>query len=75
MPHPVDPTTTDAWRELTDARDDLEPDLRGWFAADPDRARRLSLDAGDLHVDLSKNLVDDRILAELVRLGEQVGLI
>ena len=26
MPHPVDPTTTDAWRELTDARDDLEPD-------------------------------------------------
>lgn len=75
MPHPVDPTTTDAWRELTDARDDLEPDLRGWFAADPDRARRLSLDAGDVHVDLSKNLVDDRILAELVRLGEQVGLI
>ena len=59
-----------AWRELTDARDDLEPDLRGWFAAEPDRARRLSLDAGDLHVDLSKNLVDDRILAELVRMIE-----
>ncbi|MTB71995.1 glucose-6-phosphate isomerase [Arsenicicoccus cauae] len=74
MPHPVDPTTTDAWRELSDARDDLEPDLRGWFASDPDRARRMSLDAGDLHVDLSKNLVDDQILAELVRLGEQVGL-
>ncbi|WP_288799114.1 glucose-6-phosphate isomerase [uncultured Arsenicicoccus sp.] len=74
MPHPVDPTTTDAWRELSDARDDLQPDLRRWFASDPDRARRMSLDAGDLHVDLSKNLVDDQILAELVRLGEQVGL-
>ena len=52
----------------------LEPDLRGWFAADPARAQAFTLTAGDLHVDLSKNLIDDAVLTALVELAEQVGL-
>jgi glucose-6-phosphate isomerase len=71
---PVDPTTTDAWAELTAHHASLVPDLRGWFAADPDRATRLTRTVGDLHVDLSKNLVTDDTLGILVRLAEQVRL-
>ena len=70
----VDPTTTPAWEKLTELAAALEPDLRGWFAADPGRAERFTMTAADLHVDLSKNLIDDEILAALVELGEAVGL-
>ncbi|MRH27917.1 glucose-6-phosphate isomerase [Microbacterium sp. SYP-A9085] len=74
MSAPIDPTTTPAWAELQQHKATVEPDLRGWFGADPDRARRFTLEAADLHVDLSKNLVTDDILASLVRLGEQTGV-
>ena len=71
---PIDATTTSAWAELEAHRDSFTPDLRGWFAADSGRVDRLSLPLADLHVDLSKNLVTDDILASLVRLAEQVGV-
>jgi glucose-6-phosphate isomerase len=71
---PIDPTTTTAWQELAAHHARLVPDLRGWFRADPGRAERLTFDVGDLHVDLSKNLVTDETLALLVRLAEEVGL-
>ena len=74
MTTPVDPTQTSAWNELLELGDGCSPDLRAWFAEDPGRAERLSLSAGDLHVDLSKNLVTDDILAALVRLAEQTGV-
>ncbi len=74
MSAPVDATTTAAWRTLTGLKAGLEPDLRGWFAADPARAEAFTLTAGDLHVDLSKNLIDDAVLTALVELAEQVGL-
>jgi glucose-6-phosphate isomerase len=70
----VDPTTTAAWAKLTGLAADLSPDLRGWFAADPGRVDRLSFTAAELHVDLSKNLITDEVLAALVELGEEVGL-
>ena len=34
---PVDPTATEAWSRLTALADGFAPDLRAWFAADPDR--------------------------------------
>ncbi|WP_372592638.1 glucose-6-phosphate isomerase [Actinotalea sp.] len=71
---PVDATTTPAWTALSEHHAALIPDLRGWFAADPDRAARLTRTVGDLHVDLSKNLVTDETLGLLVELAEQVGL-
>ncbi|WP_314432391.1 glucose-6-phosphate isomerase [Microbacterium lacticum] len=74
MTTPIDATATPAWTELTALSEALVPDLRGWFAADPGRVDRLSFELADLHVDLSKNLVDDRVVAALVRLAEQTGV-
>ncbi|MEX3609484.1 glucose-6-phosphate isomerase [Rothia sp. LK2588] len=72
--HIVDPTTTGAWAELKSLREDLSPDLRGWFATDPQRTEKLSFTAADLHVDLSKNLITDDVLAQLLKLADEVGL-
>ncbi len=72
--HPIDATTTSAWQALSEHESTLHPDLRAWFAADTDRARRLTFTLADLHVDLSKNLVTDDTLALLVRLADEVGL-
>ena len=74
METPVDPTTTAAWAELTALRQELAPDLRGWFAADPDRAKTFTFTAGDLYDDLSKNLITDDVKAALVKLAGQVNL-
>jgi glucose-6-phosphate isomerase len=75
MSQPVDPTTTPAWAKLTDLYESLEPDLRGWFAADQSRAKSFTFTAGDLYVDLSKNLINSDILSALVDLANQVGLV
>jgi glucose-6-phosphate isomerase len=74
MTQPVDPTTTPAWARLTALYESLQPDLRGWFAGDQSRAKSLSFQAGDLYVDLSKNLINSDILTALVDLADQVGL-
>ncbi|SDT38240.1 glucose-6-phosphate isomerase [Friedmanniella luteola] len=74
MTSPVDATTTAAWSALAELKQGFAPDLRGWFDADPERAARYSLSAGDLHVDLSKNLLDEEVLARLLELAEQVGV-
>ncbi len=74
MNAPIDPTSTSAWAELEAHKSSFAPDLRGWFAADAGRVGRMSLPLGDLHVDLSKNLVTDEILASLVKLAEQTGV-
>jgi glucose-6-phosphate isomerase len=71
---PVDPTKTEAWTRLHGLADGFKADLRGWFATDPGRADRLSFSAADLHVDLSKSLLDDDVLAALLDLAEQVGV-
>lgn len=72
--HPIDATSTSAWQDLSAHEAELHADLRGWFAAEPARAERLSFPLADLHVDLSKNLVTDETLALLVRLADEVGL-
>jgi glucose-6-phosphate isomerase len=71
---PVDPTSTEAWSRLTKLADGFSPDLRAWFADDPDRVDRLAFEAADLHVDLSKSFLDDEVLAALLSLGEEVGV-
>jgi len=74
QPAPVDPTATSAWTRLTELAGDWKPDLRAWFAAEPDRVERFTYTAGDLLVDLSKGLVTDDVLAALVGLAEEAGL-
>ena len=71
---PRDPVSTEAWARLQLLADGLEPDLRAWFAADPQRVEHLTHDAGDLHVDLSKALVNGDVLDALLDLAGEVGL-
>jgi glucose-6-phosphate isomerase len=71
---PVDPTTTTAWNRIQEIAKDFAPDLRAWFDADPGRADRFTLQVADLHVDLSKNLLDDGLLDALLALAEEVGV-
>ncbi len=74
MIKPVDATTTAAWDELDDLADNAELDLRQAFATDPQRAQRFTRTVADLHVDLSKNLINDEVLAALLRLAEQTDV-
>jgi glucose-6-phosphate isomerase len=69
-----DPRSTDAWGRLAAHATGFDPDLRAWFADDPDRAGRLTHVVGDLHVDLSKNLLDETVLDQLLALAEQTGV-
>ena len=68
---PVDPTGTDAWARLAALAEGFTPDLRGWFAEDPERVAALTLEAGDLHVDLSKTFLHGDVVEALLELGQQ----
>lgn len=67
----IHPTTTRAWEELETHIDELDDtSLSELFAADPHRFDKYHLQACDLLVDFSKNLVTDktmRLLYELAR--------
>ena len=39
---PVDPTSTAAWQALAAHQMAMQPDLRGWFAADAGRVERMT---------------------------------
>jgi len=71
---PVDATTTTAWNKLAAHAVNFTPDLRGWFAAEPQRAQDLTFQIADLHVDLSKNLLTAETRSLLTRLADEVGL-
>jgi glucose-6-phosphate isomerase len=73
-PAAVDPASTGAWAKLTALADGFEPDLRAQFADDPGRVGRLTFQAADLYVDLSKAFLDDDLLAALLALADEVGL-
>lgn len=70
---PTDPTTTAAWARLTELAQGYRPDLRSALA-DQDWVRRSTVTAGDLHVDLSKNLVTPEIWTALRSLADEVGV-
>ncbi|MDX2343293.1 MAG: glucose-6-phosphate isomerase, partial [Acidimicrobiia bacterium] len=62
------------WVALRTHRDESQLDLRSLFSMDPDRASRLTHQAGDLTVDLSKHLIDTHTVDLLVALAEASGL-
>ena len=77
VPAPIDATQTPEWKALQDHYNKMQEagvNLKGWFASDPQRVKKLSFDLSDLHFDLSKNLVTDETLKLLVALGKAVGL-
>ena len=75
VPSPIDAVQTPEWKALKEHHDRLEEEgisLKDWFAADPDRVNKLSFEAGDLHLDLSKNLITDETVKLLADLGRAV---
>ncbi|MCL2612116.1 MAG: glucose-6-phosphate isomerase [Nocardioidaceae bacterium] len=69
----TDPTTTDAWARLTELAAGYRPDLRGALA-DADWVRKSTLQAADLHVDLSKNLLTPDVWRALRALAAEIGV-
>ena len=74
---PVDATQTPEWAALQKHYDELQSEgvsLKQWFADDPERVEKLSFDAGDLHFDLSKNLIKPETLKLFADLAKAVKL-
>src|SRR3954464_14741918 len=63
------------WRALTDHHERIkDTHLRRLFADDPDRGTALTVRAGDLYLDYSKNRLTRETIDLLVALAERVGL-
>lgn len=74
---PVDAPQTAQWKALSEHFEKLQTSgfsLKQQFANDPQRVKRLSYSLGNLHIDLSKNLVNDETLRLLLALAQAVGL-
>ena len=74
---PIDATSTPEWAALQQHYNELQTEgisLKDWFANDPDRVKKFSYDIGDLHFDLSKNLITDETVKLLCDLGRAVNL-
>ncbi|MGN0071847.1 MAG: glucose-6-phosphate isomerase [Atopobiaceae bacterium] len=74
---PIDPTQTPEWAKLSQDFKKMQDEgisLKKWFADNPERVNKLSFDVNDLHFDLSKNLVTDETVKDLVALGRAVHL-
>lgn len=74
MQTPIDATATPAWTRLTELHIGMRPDLRAWFAQDPERAERFTYQVGDLTIDLSKNLLTDDVRDALASLAIAVDV-
>ncbi|WP_017544906.1 glucose-6-phosphate isomerase [Nocardiopsis prasina] len=63
------------WAALAEHRERFgDTHLRDLFAEDPARVDRFSLDVGNLHADLSKNLLTERTRGLLTDLAEATGV-
>ncbi|MGB5353912.1 MAG: hypothetical protein WBN32_09910, partial [Woeseia sp.] len=71
--HPVD---LPAWPKLKEHyRDTMRhAHMRDLFVRDKKRIERFTLDSGDLHLDLSKNLVNATTSKLLTSLAKQAGV-
>lgn len=67
----IDPTTTTAWQKLGELAEKAPVNLTAAFENDPQRAERYTLRAGELVADLSKNLITDEILDQLLALADE----
>ncbi|MGD0392606.1 MAG: glucose-6-phosphate isomerase [Acidimicrobiales bacterium] len=71
----IDVSTTDEWRRLSDRFEAIRHrHLRELFADDPDRGTRMTVTAGDLYLDFSKQRVDDETLAALMEVAGAAGV-
>lgn len=66
----MDITASSQWKDLVKVYEEKQDmRLRELFAADANRAENYTFDAAGLHVDLSKNLIDEDVLQHLVEVA------
>jgi glucose-6-phosphate isomerase len=71
----INPTTTNAWKELTSHYDEMKKiHMKQLFQNDPNRFKKYSLQFGDILVDYSKNIITDKTLKLLFQLAEETNL-
>ncbi len=71
----IDMPATDEWRRLSDRFEVLRHrHLRELFADDPDRGTRMTVTAGDLYLDFSKQRVDEGTMAALMDVARAAGV-
>ena len=71
----MDPTDQPVWKKLQEHRQAiLQTNQRNLFSADPDRGDTYSLQAGDIFIDYSKNLIDKTTLELLHDLASEQGV-
>ena len=65
-------TETASWNALKkDVEANKDFSLRAAFASDPDRARKMTIEAAGWTLDYSKNLVDGKTMADLYALARE----
>lgn len=71
----VNPTQTNAWKELENYFATFKgTQMKDMFAKDSQRAAKYSLQFEDIFVDFSKNLIDEKVMSLLLKLAEECGL-
>lgn len=71
----VNPTTTEAWKELEAYFKAFKgTQMKALFARDPERFAKYSIKFEDILVDFSKNIVDDHSFSILMLLARECGL-
>ena len=71
----IDPTTTDAWKKLSQHRNKIKGiHMRDMFKADPARFSKFSIRFEDTLVDFSKNIINEETLDLLLELAQDAGM-
>lgn len=70
----ADISTTQVWQDLTDHYSNFQTTTLRELFKEENRAEKYTFSAAGLHVDLSKNLLDDATLTKLLALTEESGL-
>lgn len=71
----VNPTSTEAWKKLTDHFEKVkDKHLRSWFSENPARFKDFSIQTDDLLIDYSKNRIDKEAIKLLIELAKECKL-
>ena len=71
----INPTTTEAWKELEAYFAEIEGvQMKDMFAKDASRFEKYSLEFEAILVDYSKNRIDEKVMHLLMQLADECGL-
>lgn len=65
---------TKAWAKLNNIREQLKPDLKSWFATDPERSEKLSLSNEHMEFDYTRQMITEEVLKTLLELAEETDI-